>query len=120
MSPEDRSTLNSIAELLPVGYFKKIPFSNTSDITFQFNGVNLIISAVYLSKALNCYCFDLHWSADKVIYGIPIRCGIDILKQYTTPLPNLYAYNPANPGAEVVSWDSMELYCIDETVLENG
>ena len=118
MTPEDRSTLSEIAELLPIGYFKKIPFSPTSDITFQYNGVNLIISALYLSKALNCYCFDLHWSSDKVIYGIPIRCGIDILKQYNTPLPNLYAYNAQSPGDEVLSWNALDLYCIDVTVLE--
>ncbi len=117
---EEQQAFNEIMSLLPPGYVKKIPISVTKDISFQFNGLSISISALYLNTFLNCYCFDLAWSSTDKIYGIPLRCGVDILKQYSTPLPNLYANNHAYPGSEVTSWRNLDLIIIDESVLERG
>lgn len=116
----EQQALKQIAALLPDGYVKTIPFSISKDTSFEFGGVTVKMSAVRLNEALNCYMFDLAWGADKVIYGIPIRCGLDILKQYSTPLPNMYASNTEYPLQEIVSWSQMYLYIIDESVLERA
>lgn len=117
---EEKNALQEIADILPPGYLKTVPFSITNDISFEFNGVTLKMSALYLNRSANCYMFDLAWSSTNKISGIPIRCGINILQQYTTPLPNLYANNHAYPGMEIISWRDLNLVIIDESVLEIG
>lgn len=117
---EERDALQEIANLLPPGYVKVVPFSVSKDIAFEFNGVTLKMSSLYLNRALNCYMFDLSWSSTDKIYGIPIRCGLNILEQFETPLPNLYANNHAYPGSEITSWQQLDLIIIDESVLERG
>lgn len=117
---EERDALNEIANLLPPGYVKVVPFSVSKDISFEYNGVTLKMSALYINASLNCYMFDLTWSSTDAIYGIPIRCGVDILKQFSCPLPNMYANNHAYPGSEITSWQQLDLLIIDETVLERG
>lgn len=117
---EEQQALREIANLLPPGYVKTIPFSISKDTTFEFGGVTIKMSALYLNEYLNCYMFDLAWGATEKISGIPIRCGLDILEQYTTPLPNMYASNRVDPIQEVSSWRQLYMYIIDASVLERG
>lgn len=117
---EEQQALKEIASLLPTGYVKSVPFDLTKDVSFEFQGVTVKMSALYLNEALNCYMFDLAWGSTNKIYGIPIRCGINILGQYYTPLPNMYAANLVFPGNEVTSYKQLYLYVIDVSVLERG
>lgn len=117
---DEQQALKEIANLLPAGYVKEVPFNIQRDVTFEFQGVTVQMSAIYLNESLNCYMFDLAWGATDKIYGIPIRCGIDILKQYKTPLPNMYATNRVAPGYEITSWRQLFLFVIDASVLERG
>ena len=78
------------------------------------------MSALYLNEYLNCYMFDLAWGATDKIYGIPIKGGLDILKQYSTPLPNMYAANTVFSNQDVSSWRQLYLFIIDASVLERG
>jgi len=117
---EDTQALNDIADLLPPGYVKTIPFSVTKDISFEFSGVTVKMSALYFNEPLNCYMFDLAWGATNKIFGIPIRCGLNILGQFSTPLPNMYANNTSYPGSEIQSWRDLTLFIIDVSVLERG
>lgn len=117
---EERDALNEIANLLPPGYIKSVPFSVEKDISFEYNGITIKMSALYLNSKLNCYMFDLSWSSTDKLYGIPIRCGLDMLQQFNTPLPNLYANNHSYPGLEITSWKQLDLIIIDESVLERG
>ena len=117
---EEAQALNEIAALLPPGYVKLVPIETNKAITVEFNGVTINLSAIYLNEYLNCYMFDMSWRAVNKIFGIPIRCGIDILKQYVTPLPNLLANNHAFPGAEIQTWRDLNLFVIDVSVLERG
>ena len=117
---DETDALAEIANLLPPGYVKKVPFSTTKDISFEYGGVTVKMSCLYLNTAMNCYCFDLAWSSSDKLYGIPIRCGIDILMQFSTPLPNLYANNHAYPGSEITSPTQLDLIIIDESVLTRG
>lgn len=117
---EEKQALNDIAALLPPGYVKTIPFSVSKEISFEFQGVTVKMSAIYLNEYLNCYMFDLAWGATDKIFGIPIRCGIDILGQYTTPLPNMFANNTSYPGVEIQSWRDLSLFIVDVSVLERG
>lgn len=110
---EEAQALNDIADLLPPGYVKTIPFSVTKEMSFEFNGVTVKMSALYLNEQANCYMFDLAWGATDKIYGIPIRCGLDILQQFTTPIPNLFANNTSYPGTEVESWRDLTLFIVD-------
>ena len=117
---DEANALNEIADLLPPGYVKTIPFSTSKEISFEFNGVTVKMSAIYFNNYLNCYMFDLAWGATDKIFGIPIKCGLDILCQFTTPLPNMYANNTSYPGTEVESWRDLSLFIIDVSVLERG
>jgi len=117
---DEANALNDIADLLPVGYVKTIPFSTSKEVSFEFNGVTVKMSALYYNSYLNCYMIDLAWGATDKIYGLPIRCGLDILKQFTTPLPNMYANNTSYPGTEIQSWRDLTLFIIDVSVLERG
>lgn len=119
MNQEQAIAFQNLIAKLPAGYVKKVPFDIKQDVVFEFNGVVVKMSALYLNESLNCYMFDLHWGAGEVIYGIPIRNGIDILKQYKTPLPNMYAANLYFASADVTSWRQLMLFVLDETVL-NG
>lgn len=119
MITEEQQALKDIARLLPYGYVKTVPYNMSKDVSFEFAGVSVKMSAIYLNEALNCYMFDLAWGSTNKIYGIPIKCGIDILKQYKTPLPNMYASNVVFPGQEITSWRQMFLFVIDESVLIN-
>ena len=120
MIREEQQALKDIAKLLPAGYVKTVPFSISKDVTFEFGGVTVKMSALYLNEYLNCYMFDLAWSAEDKVYGIPLRCGLDIIQQYTTPLPNMYATNTVFPGEEITSYKQLYLFIIDESVLERG
>lgn len=120
MIKQEQQALKQIAELLPTGYVKGVPYDISKDVSFEFNGVTVKMSALYLNEYLNCYMFDLAWGATNKIFGIPIRCGINILKQYKTPLPNMYAANTVFPGEEVTSYRQLYLFIIDESVLERG
>lgn len=115
---DEQLALKEIANLLPVGYVKTIPFSTTQDVSFEFGGVTVQMSALYLNEYLNCYMFDLAWGATDKIYGIPIRSGLDILEQFSTPLPNMYATNTVDPTKDVNSWRQLFMFIIDESVLE--
>lgn len=117
---DEKQALTEIANLLPPGYVKTIPFSISNDVSFEFQGVSVKMSALYLNEPLNCYMFDLSWASTNIVYGIPIRCGLDILKQFSTPLPNMYANNTAYPGEEISSWRDLSLFIIDVSVLERG
>lgn len=117
---DEKQAIKDIMSLLPTGYIKYIPFDTSKDISFEFKGVTVKMSAIYLNDYLNCYMFDLAWSSSTRICGIPIRCGVDILRQYKTPLPNMYASNKYHPGEDVSSWRQLQLFVIDESVLENG
>jgi hypothetical protein len=120
MIRDEQQALKDIAKLLPNGYVKTIPFDTSKDVSFEFAGVTVKMSALYLNEYLNCYMFDLAWGSTDKIYGIPVRCGLDILQQYKTPLPNMYASNTIFPGQEVTSWRQLFLFIIDESVLERG
>ena len=120
MIREEQQALRDIAKLLPAGYVKTVPFSISKDVTFEFGGVTVKMSALYLNEYLNCYMFDLACGAEDKVYGIPLRCGLDIIKQYTTPLPNMYATNTVFPGEEITSYKQLYLFIIDESVLERG
>lgn len=115
---DEEKALRDISKLLPAGYLKVVPFDTKRSVAFDFNGVSVKMSEVYLNKDINCYFFDLSWGAENKIYGIPIRCGIDLLKQYKTPLPNMFASNKTFPGQEVSSWRQLLLFVIDESVLD--
>lgn len=117
---EEIQALTEIAALLPPGYVKKVPYSITKEVSFEFNGVTVKMSALYLNEALNCYMFDLSWGADAKIFGLPVKSGLNILKQFTTPLPNMYAFNHTFPGNEINSWRELDLFIIDVSVLERG
>lgn len=117
---EERQAISDIASMLPPGYVKSIPFSISKNITFEFKGVTVKMSKLYLNEYLNCYMFDLAWGARDKIFGIPIRCGIDLLKQFKTPLPNMYSNNTKFPDEEATSWRNLRLFVIDAGVLENG
>lgn len=117
---DEANALADIANLLPPGYVKYVPFSVTKEISFEYGGITVKMSALYLNRPMNCYCFDLAWSSSDKLYGIPIRCGIDMLKQFKTPLPNLFANNHAYPGSEVTSVSQLDLIIIDESVLTRG
>lgn len=118
MIRDERQALKEIASLLPDGYVKTVPYDIEKDVTFEFGGVTVKMSALYLNEYMNCYMFDLSWGATDVIYGIPIRSGIDILRQYKTPLPNMYATNTSFPTTDVTSWRQLYMFIIDESVLE--
>ena len=120
MIEQEHQALKQIAELLPTGYVKSVPYNISKDVSFEFNGVTVKMSALYLNEYLNCYMFDLAWGSENKIYGIPIRCGVNILEQYTTPLPNMFASNRVAPGHEITSWRQLFMYIIDESVLERG
>ncbi len=115
---DEELALKEIANLLPAGYVKTVPYSMTQDVSFEFGGVVVKMSAVYLNEPLNCYMFDLAWGSSDKIYGIPIRSGVDMLKQYSTPLPNMYSSNVVDPTKDVNSWRQMFIYIIDASVLE--
>lgn len=117
---DENEALKKIGDLLPSGYIKFVPFSVKKPTSFEFDGITVKLSAVYLNEALNCYMVDLSWGATDVIYGIPLRCGVDILNQYHTPLPNLVAYNHVAPGYDVTSWRQLRLFIFDKGVLERG
>lgn len=117
---EERQALQEIASLLPPGYIKTVPFSIKKDVTFEFKGVTVKMSKLYINEPMNCYMFDLAWGSTDKIYGIPIRCGVDILEQFKTPLPNMTANNTKFPGEEVTSWRNLRLFIIDVSVLEHG
>ncbi|QHJ82546.1 MAG: hypothetical protein [Caudoviricetes sp.] len=117
---DEARALTEITDLLPPGYVKTIPFSTTKEISFEFDGVTVKMSALYFNEPANCYMFDLAWGATDKIFGIPIRCGLDILGQFTTPLPNMYANNTSYPGTEIQSWRDLTLFIIDVSVLERG
>ncbi|APD19725.1 putative minor baseplate protein [Pectobacterium phage PP101] len=120
MSVESEAqAFKEIMNKLPTGYVKFIPFSVRNAVSFEFNGVTVLLSALRYNEYSNCYMFDMSWSSTDIIYGIPIRAGIDILKQYKTPLPNMYASNRTFPSQEVLSWREMNLFLIDVSVLEN-
>ena len=120
MTESEKRDLQKIANLLPPGYVKFVPFRIDQDVSFEFKGVAVKMSALRLNEALNCYMFDLAWGATNKIYGIPIRLGLDILAQYSTPLPNMYASNMVASTEEVNSWRQLVLYIIDASVLERG
>ena len=117
---EEQAALKGIAALLPPGYVKVVPYDISKDVTFEFSGVTVKMSALYLNEQFNCYMFDLAWGADSKIFGIPIRGGVDILKQYATPLPNMYASNTVNTTQDVKSWRQLFMFIVDESVLERG
>ena len=117
---EEQAALKEIAALLPPGYVKVVPYDISKDVTFEFSGVTVKMSALYLNEQFNCYMFDLAWGADRKIFGIPIRGGVDILKQYATPLPNMYASNVVNTTQDVKSWRQLFMFIVDESVLERG
>lgn len=117
---EEQAALKEIATLLPAGYVKVIPFDISKDVTFEFGGVTVKMSALYLNEYFNCYMFDLAWGADSKVFGIPIRGGVDILSQYSTPLPNMYASNVVDTTKDVTSWRQLFMFVIDESVLERG
>lgn len=117
---DEARALNQIAELLPPGYVKTIPFSTSKEISFEFGGITVKMSAVYFNEYLNCYMFDLAWGSTDKIFGLPIRCGLNILEQFSTPLPNMYANNTSYPGTEIESWRDLTLFIVDVSVLERG
>ena len=120
MISEEQQALKEITNLLPTGYVKSVPFNTKRDVSFEFNGVTVEMSALYLNEYLNCYMFDLAWGATDKIYGIPIKGGLDILKQYSTQLPNMYAANTVSSNQDVSSWRQLYLFIIDASVLERG
>lgn len=115
---DERQAMKEIANLLPAGYVKSVPFNISQDVSFEFGGVSVKMSALYLCEALDCYMFDLAWGAENKIFGIPVRGGVDMLRQYTTPLPNMFASNVVDPSKDVNSWRQLFMYVIDEGVLE--
>lgn len=115
---DEQLALKEIANLLPPGYVKTIPFDISQDVTFEYDGITIKMSALYLNEYLNCYMFDLAWGADNKIFGIPIRSGLDILEQYSTPLPNMYASNRVDPNFDVNSFRQLYMFIIDASVLE--
>ncbi|AWN08649.1 virion structural protein [Erwinia phage Faunus] len=117
----ERQALTEIASLLPPGYVKTVPFSVKNEVTFEYKGVLVKLSPIYLNEDMNCYMVDLSWGSTNKLYGLPIKCGLDILRQFDgPPLPNLYAANGDFPGEDITSWRNLSLFVIDVSVLENG
>ena len=116
----EQQAMQEIMSLLPPGYVKTVPYDTSKDVSFEFRGITVKMSALYLNEYLNCYMFDLAWGADSKIFGIPIRGGVDILKQYATPLPNMYASNVVDTTQDVKSWRQLFMFIVDKSVLERG
>ncbi|MBG6242997.1 MAG: hypothetical protein EKE20_14765 [Candidatus Symbiopectobacterium sp. Dall1.0] len=94
---------------------KTVPWSTTSDVVFDYNGTDIKLSKIYANTYANCYLFDLSWNGENnKIYGIPLRSGVNVLNQHSTPLPNMYAFNLKDIGGEVNNYKHMALYVISE------
>ena len=97
----------------------KLPISASRGTKFDYFGEQLEVSPVTHNPYIGdkgAFVLELSWEVDgvqKSVAGIAVSSGVDILVQYTTPLPNLYAINTSDPTKDITSVDELNLYIIN-------
>lgn len=81
----------------------QIPWSTANAVKFNYAGQEYTISKLRNNKYLGWVC-DLKLP-ERVLYGVCLASGVNMLKQYSTSLPNLYCYNTQTLGTDIQNPD---------------
>lgn len=98
----------------------KIPVSSTRGTYFDYQGIQITLSAFrynpYLGK--DAWIMDLSWEEENVIKtigGIVLSAGTNILQQYSAPIPSLFILSSDLPNDDPVSTTDINLYIKDNS-----
>ena len=93
----------------------RIPIAPVKGTFFDYQGTRITLSPVrnnpYL--AINAWVMDISWleeDVQKTIGGVNLVSGVDIIQQYTCPLPNLFVLSANNSKNDPVSTEDIRLY----------
>lgn len=93
----------------------RIPISTVRGTYFTYKGVQINLSALRYNPYMgeDAWIVDMSWEeGDELLQvsGIVLTAGIDLLKQYKTPLPSLLVLNKEVAGTDPTTIDTIALY----------
>ncbi len=94
----------------------KIELKRNSNINFEFNGDVIRLTAPRWNKYMYTLLTDITINGETV-YGIPLRGGVDLLRQFNTPM-NLYVINADNVISDPITQSALRLYVLEQTDLQ--
>ena len=77
----------------------RVPWSLTSNRSFNYNGVAIVIGALKYNSIADRY-YTTITVGDRKFEGVAIVSGVDLLQRFTTGLPPMYAFNTIFPLAD--------------------
>lgn len=93
----------------------KVPVAPNRGTLFDYRGTQLTLSPLKLNPyiGVGVWSTDLTWLEDNVtvgVYGIVLSAGVDILAQYSTPIPSMFVLSSNNTRNDIESTSDLNLY----------
>lgn len=83
------------------------------DVTFEYLGLPCSMSNFELNYFTKTWTFDLGWE-DRVIRGVPISGGTNLVKGNGTPFYKLFFIDSTQTNGEIVSLPDTKMYILEE------
>lgn len=97
---------------------KSIEPSMNKSVSFIYNNTNITLGPFLWNPYFECWLMGYSDSLGNVAKSIPIRAGVNILQNYNTVIPALYAINIYNLESDPTINLDFKLYVIDSEDLE--
>ncbi len=95
---------------------KRIELSRSNNVNLEYNG-NRIRFTIPRWNAYN-FCFTSDISVnDETAYGVTLRSGIDVVRQFNFPF-NLYVINADDIPLDAITFSALRLYILEQGDLE--
>lgn len=87
-------------------------------VSFNYNGTNITLGPFQWNPYFECWIMDYSDSQGNKANRIPVRAGANILQNYQTAVPAMYAVNTDNLYSDPTINFDFDLYIIDDDDLE--
>jgi len=88
---------------------KSIPLNRTSSVTLEYRGDSYTVSSPRYNKYMHIWMIDISWEEGSVL-GIPLYSGINLLANFSTPLPELWAFSTKNFAMDADELTTLQLW----------
>lgn len=98
----------------------KIPLAPNRGTIFEYRGIEIKFSSLRLHPYLGdegAYVMDISWlegTVEHSVHGIVLTAGVNLVAQYRTPLPTLFAMDGNNPKGTILSPEDLQMYIKDD------
>ena len=99
---------------------KRLTPNMNKSVSFTYNSTKITLGPFLWNPYFECWVMGYADSSGLSIDSIPIRAGANILQNYNTKIPALFAINTTNIYSDPTINFDFDLFIVDNDDLEEG